>query len=107
VWITILLRAPSHLPFLPTLAAVIVPVVVVNDGLPEGPESLIWEIHYEAGPLKKTITINSLIIDANDVQIVSTSDTIQWCRFAPLTLQATSSFTHSMVSCTAFDPLRF
>ena len=98
--------APGTFPltFLPTLSAVIVPVVVVNDGLPEGPESLIWEIHYEAGPLKKTITITSLIIDNNEVQIVSTSDTIQWCRFAPLTLQATSASPIQWSPAPAFDP---
>ena len=98
--------APGTFPltFLPTLSAVIVPVVVVNDGLPEGPESLIWEIHYEAGPLKKTITITSLIIDNNEVQIVSTADTIQWCRFAPLTLQATSASPIQWSPAPAFDP---
>ncbi len=82
----------------------VIPVAVVNDGLPEGQESLIWNISYQAGPIKKVITINSSIVDDYEVQIVSATDTIKWCRFAPLTLQATSTSTIQWSPSPAFEP---
>jgi gliding motility-associated-like protein len=82
----------------------VIPVTVVSDGLPEGTETLIWKISYKAGPLMKTITINSSIVDDYDVQIVSATDTIKWCRYAPLTLQATSASEIHWSPSPAFDP---
>jgi len=83
----------------------VIPVTVVNDGLPEGTESLIWKISYKAGPLMKMFNITSSIVDDYEVEIVSATDTIKWCRFAPLTLQATSASEIQWSPSPAFEPM--
>ncbi len=79
------------LQMLPTDTIVIIPVFVVDDGLPEGIESLIWEIAFLAGIESDVINIESAIADKYEVEINAPSDTIEWCRYAPLQLMATSS----------------
>ncbi|HEX5111989.1 MAG TPA: hypothetical protein VFV79_04025, partial [Saprospiraceae bacterium] len=88
---------------LPSQSILVIPIAIVSDG-PEGTESIIWNLHYKAGPLVKTITINSSIVDAYDVQIVSATDTIKWCRYAPFTLQANSASQIQWSPSPAFDP---
>ena len=88
---------------LPTQSILVIPISIVNDG-PEGTESIIWNLNYKAGPLVKTITINSSIVDDYDVQIVSATDTIKWCRYAPFTLQANSASQIQWSPSPAFDP---
>ena len=89
---------------LPLQTLRVIPVSVVSDGLPEGTESLIWKVAYKAGPLMKTITLNSSIVDDYEVQIVSATDTIQWCRYAALTLQANSASIIQWSPSPAFNP---
>ena len=79
------------LEMLPTDTVVLIPVNVINDGLPEGLESLSWEIAFLAGVESGIVTVESGIVDDYDVEILSPTDTIQWCRFAPLQLSASST----------------
>ncbi len=79
------------LEMLPTDTVVVIPITVFDDGLPEGLESLAWEIAYLAGVESGTINVTSAITDEYDVEILSPTDTIQWCRYAPLQLTASST----------------
>ena len=79
------------LQMLPTDTVVIIPVTIINDGSPEGFESLAWNIAFLAGTESGTITVESGITDEYDVEILSAEDTIEWCRFVPLTLNASST----------------
>ncbi len=76
---------------LPEQQVVTIPVQVINDGLPEGFETLTWEIAFLAGEASGVVNVESGITDAYDVEILSSADTIQWCRYAPLTLSASSN----------------
>ncbi len=79
------------LEMLPEDTVALIPVNVIADGLPEGLESLSWEIAFLAGVESGIVTVESGIVDDYDVEILSPTDTIQWCRFAPLTLTASST----------------
>lgn len=79
------------LEMLPEDTVALIPVNVIADGLPEGLESLSWEIAFLAGIESGVVTVESGIVDDYDVEILSPTDTIQWCRFAPLTLTASST----------------
>ena len=76
---------------LPSDTVVIIPVTIINDGLPEGLESLSWEIAYLAGLESGVVNVETGITDAYDVEILTSTDTIQWCRYAPLQLTASST----------------
>ncbi|HEY3387902.1 MAG TPA: gliding motility-associated C-terminal domain-containing protein [Saprospiraceae bacterium] len=79
------------LEMLPEDTAAIIPVTVINDGSPEGFETLSWQIAYMAGAESGMVTIESGITDEYEVEILSAEDTIEWCRYAPLTLNASST----------------
>jgi gliding motility-associated-like protein len=79
------------LEMLPEDSVVIIPINVTDDGLPEGLESLGLEIAFLAGTESGAVMVESGIVDDYEVEILSPSDTIQWCRFAPLTLSASST----------------
>jgi gliding motility-associated-like protein len=79
------------LEMLPEDTVALIPVNVVEDGLAEGLESLTWEIAFLTGIESGVITFESGISDDYDVEILSPNDTIQWCRFAPLQLSASST----------------
>lgn len=76
---------------LPSDTVVVIPIEVTADGLPEGLESLSWEIAYLAGIESGVINLQTGIVDEYEVEILSPTDTIQWCRFAPLQLTASST----------------
>ncbi len=75
---------------LPKDSVVVIPINVVNDGLIEGLESLIWEIAYLAGTNSGTINLETSITDSYSVSINSPGDTIIWCRDIPYVLLASS-----------------
>jgi len=75
---------------LPGDSVVIIPINVVNDGLIEGLETLFWEITFIAGTESGTINFETAIVDEYKVEILSTTDTIEWCRDIPYVLQASS-----------------
>ncbi|MEO6131732.1 MAG: hypothetical protein ABIQ02_07780, partial [Saprospiraceae bacterium] len=74
---------------LPKDSMVMIPVLVVNDGLNEGLESLVWEIAYLAGTQSGAINVETAITDQYSVTINS-PDTIVWCRDLNYILLATS-----------------
>lgn len=67
---------------------VIIPIEVVNDGTPEGAETLEIELAFLAGVQSGDITLSTLIVDAFDVTIEG-PDTVQACQYQPITLTAT------------------
>ncbi len=75
---------------LPGDSVVTIPITVVNDGLPEGFETLFWEIAFLAGTESGTITLETGIVDQYQVEIQSATDTIVWCRDIPHILLANS-----------------
>ncbi len=75
---------------LPKDSVVVIPIIVVNDALMEGLETLSWEIAYLAGTNSGTVNIETAITDGYSVHINSATDTIKWCRDIPYVLQATS-----------------
>lgn len=79
------------LQMLPSDTIVIIPVNIISDALPEGLESLSWEIAYLAGLESGVVNVETGITDGYDVEILSSADTIQWCRYAPLQLTASST----------------
>ncbi len=79
------------LQMLPTDTVVVIPITVINDGSPEGFETLSWEIAYLAGLESGVVNVESGITDSYDVEILTSEDTIQWCRYAPLQLTASST----------------
>jgi gliding motility-associated-like protein len=79
------------LQLLPIDTVVVIPITVINDGSPEGFETLIWKFDFVVGSETGTLNHSTGITDSYDIEIQSTEDTIQWCRFAPLQLTATSS----------------
>jgi gliding motility-associated-like protein len=79
------------LQMLPSDTTVIIPVTIINDGSPEGFEILAWTIAFLAGTEAGTITVESGITDEYEVEILSAEDTIEWCRFVDLTLNASST----------------
>ncbi|MDZ4748724.1 MAG: gliding motility-associated C-terminal domain-containing protein [Saprospiraceae bacterium] len=79
------------LQMLPTDTVVVIPITVINDGSPEGFETLSWEIAYLAGLESGIVTVETGITDSYDVEILTSADTIQWCRYAPLQLTASST----------------
>ena len=78
---------------LPEDTVAIIPIDVIIDALPEGFETLGWEIAYLVGEDSGFITLEAGITDSYDVEILSDEDTIQWCRYAPLQLTASSTAT--------------
>ncbi len=97
--------APGSFPLemLPTDTLVSIPITVVDDGLPEGFETLAWEIAYLAGIESGVVNLESGIADTYEVEIISPTDTIQWCRYAPLTLMASSTAEISWSPTFSFD----
>ncbi len=79
------------LEMLPEDTIAVIPVNVVNDATPEGLETLIWEIAFLAGFESGVVNVESGIVDDYEVEIISPTDTIEWCRWAPLTLMASST----------------
>jgi len=79
------------LEMLPEDTVEIIPITVINDGAPEGFETLSWQIAYMAGDETGMVTVESGITDEYEVEILSAEDTIEWCRYAPLTLSASST----------------
>jgi len=79
------------LQMLPADTVVIIPVNVISDALPEGLESLSWEIAFLAGLESGVVNVETGIADNYDVEILTSGDTIQWCRYAPLQLTASST----------------
>ncbi|HZV68316.1 MAG TPA: T9SS type B sorting domain-containing protein [Saprospiraceae bacterium] len=75
---------------LPADSIVIIPILVVNDGTPEGLETLIWELAYDNNIESGFINPGTAITDDYSVEINSTTDTIVWCRDVPYVLQASS-----------------
>lgn len=76
---------------LPLDSVVVIPITVINDGSPEGFETLIWQFDFQVGSETGTKNLAIGITDSYDVEIQSTEDTIQWCRYAPLQLTASST----------------
>jgi gliding motility-associated-like protein len=89
---------------LPEDTVAIIPIDVITDALPEGFETLGWEIAYLAGEESGFITLESGITDQYDVEILTSGDTIQWCRYAPLQLTASSTATIQWSPSFSFDP---
>ncbi len=79
------------LQLLPSENVAVIPVTIVQDGLPEGLESISWEIAFLSGENSGFVTVESGITDDYDVEILTSADTIEWCRYAPLTLTASSN----------------
>lgn len=75
---------------LPGDSILVIPINVVSDGLNEGLETLYWELAYQAGLEFGSITLETAIVDKYEVEILSSTDTIQWCRDIQFVLQATS-----------------
>src|SRR5687768_8211737 len=69
----------------------IIPIIVNDDGIPEGTESFILEIAFLAGIESDFINVSGFIEDGPVVTIESPSDTIQWCRDVPFVLLANSN----------------
>lgn len=89
---------------LPSQSSLVIPISVVSDAI-EGTESILWELHYKAGPLVKVITINSSVVDDYEVQIISPpNDTIKWCRYQAYTMEATSNGLVQWSPDYVFDP---
>lgn len=84
---------PGSLPveMLPSDTVAIIPVIIVNDGLSEGLETVNWEIAFLAGEFSDFITFETAIVDAYDVDIQTPTDTIVWCRNVPYVLLATTN----------------
>lgn len=72
-------------------SVVVVPIIVINDGLVEGLESVILELAALAGIDDHVINVETAIADAYEVEIESPTDTIQWCRDASFVLLANSN----------------
>src|SRR3990170_2034635 len=71
-------------------SVLIIPIIVVNDGFIEGLETVEFEIAFLAGEFSDFITVETAIVDEYEVDILSTTDTIVWCRDVPFVLLATS-----------------
>ena len=91
------------LEMLPTDTVVVIPITVVDDGIPEGLETLGWEIAFLAGIESGVVNLESGIADDYEVDIISPTDTIVWCRYAPLPLMASSTAEISWSPSFAFD----
>ena len=76
---------------LPKDTVALIPINVNADGSIEGLESISWEIAFMAGDESGVLTLASGIVDDYDVEILSPTDTIHWCRYAPLQLSASST----------------
>lgn len=74
----------------PSDTVLIIPITVINDGIPEGIETVILEIAFLAGQESDFINLETSIRDAYEVVIDSPADTIVWCRNVPYVLLATS-----------------
>jgi gliding motility-associated-like protein len=81
----------------------VIPINVINDGSTEGLESLNWGIAIVAGLQTGSITIESGIVDAYDVTILSPADTIIWCRDLPYVLLASSDANIKWSPSSVFD----
>ena len=81
----------------------IIPVNVINDGTIEGLESLNWGISFVTGTQTGSLTIESGIVDAYDVNIISNTDTIVWCRDLPYVLLASSDAEIHWTPASQFD----
>ncbi len=88
----------------PEETVVTVTVNPVDDGLIEGFEDILWEFAYLSGQKSDVAFIETGIIDAYSVEITSINDTLPWCRFEPLVLQAVSDATIHWSPSPAFDP---
>ncbi len=75
----------------PSDSIAVIPIVVINDALIEGLESVLLEIAFLAGNVSGFINIESAIADAYEAEIQSATDTIVWCRNVPYVLLATSN----------------
>ncbi len=71
-------------------SVIIIPIIVNNDGLPEGTETIDWEIAFIAGNDDGAIYLETAILDELEVEIETPNDTIQWCRDVPYVLLANS-----------------
>ncbi|MEO5906389.1 MAG: hypothetical protein ABIQ11_06670, partial [Saprospiraceae bacterium] len=71
-------------------SVLIIPIIVNNDGLPEGIETIEWEIAFIAGSDDGAIYLETAILDELEVEIETPNDTIQWCRDVPYVLLANS-----------------
>ncbi len=76
---------------LPQDSVVIIPIDVIQDGFAEGIESLIWEIAFQTTTAADILNFSSAIVDDYEVQILSATDTIAWCRNNPLPLEASAN----------------
>lgn len=75
----------------PDDSVAIIPIIVTNDGMIEGTESVLLEIAFLSGSESGFINFETAIVDAYEVEIQSASDTIEWCRGVPYVLLATSN----------------
>src|SRR4030095_9788013 len=76
---------------LPGDSILVIPIHVIADGSVEGLETLYWELAFQAGLESGAITLETAIVDEYEVEILSNTDTIKWCRDKQYVLQANSN----------------